>query len=335
MLASAGEDGTVRLHDTDTGRLRQLLQLGPIRGLVNGVAFTPDGRHLATANANGTVYILRLPPEGRMIGATDLPAIAPMSLNSGGPLPTGFTKSIGMEFTELFNERDSRGSLPEQRGKPWFVVDRVLGNESGGGSIFTKKTYTNFDLRMEFQIAEDAATSVDIWSYPGDTPVWVFLENTRNAMGAITFDAKEKGFNVRRLNPPAELRPEGQWNELRIEVNDCDLSVSLNGRALDKVNIRAHVDGRRMELPPANRLMGRIGLTKRWGTGKILIRKLSIEDLRRKERSWRSRVPRTTAERTRRDSTGGGKTGGLEFPRRSPHGPRSMGRSRQRLLQGH
>jgi hypothetical protein len=26
------------------------------------VAFNPDGRHLATANGNGTVYVLRLPP---------------------------------------------------------------------------------------------------------------------------------------------------------------------------------------------------------------------------------------------------------------------------------
>ena len=30
-------------------------------GQVHGLAFAPDGRHLATANANGTVYLLRLP----------------------------------------------------------------------------------------------------------------------------------------------------------------------------------------------------------------------------------------------------------------------------------
>jgi ECF sigma factor len=29
-------------------------------GYVHGVAFAPDGRHLATVNGNGTVYVLRL-----------------------------------------------------------------------------------------------------------------------------------------------------------------------------------------------------------------------------------------------------------------------------------
>ena len=32
---------------------------GPFGGAVRSVAFTPDGRYLATANANGMVYVLR------------------------------------------------------------------------------------------------------------------------------------------------------------------------------------------------------------------------------------------------------------------------------------
>ena len=323
LLASAGEDGTVRLRDTATGRMRQLLQLGPIRGLVNDVAFTPDGRHLATANGNGTVYILRLPPDGQGIGG-DLPPVpggkevpekqsaASVGVTAGGllpepgsPLPTRFTNSIGMDFTELFDKKDLRASLPQQREKPWFVVDRVLGNDSGNGSIFTKKTYTNFDLRMEFQVSENTAAAVDIWSYPGDTPVWVFLENTRNAMGAITFAQDERTFNVYRLNPPAALKPDGQWNELTIEVSNADLSVSLNGRALDTRSIRNHVEAKRPDSPPAERLSGHIGLTKRWGNGKILIRKLSIEDLRETavpKSSGGKELPTAAADRLPRGS---------------------------------
>ena len=34
----------------------------PGGGAVRAVAFTPDGRYLATANANGTVYLLRVGP---------------------------------------------------------------------------------------------------------------------------------------------------------------------------------------------------------------------------------------------------------------------------------
>jgi len=34
---------------------------GPFGGVVRSVAFTPDGRYLATANANGMVYLLQVP----------------------------------------------------------------------------------------------------------------------------------------------------------------------------------------------------------------------------------------------------------------------------------
>ena len=60
LLATCGEDGTVRLWDYSADPPRvQVLGPGPFGGAVRAVAFTPDGRYLATANANGTVYLLR------------------------------------------------------------------------------------------------------------------------------------------------------------------------------------------------------------------------------------------------------------------------------------
>jgi Leucine-rich repeat (LRR) protein len=85
MLASAGEDGTVRLRDAGSGGLRQLLKLGPSGGCINGVVFTPDGRHLATANGNGTVYILRLAAR----------ASSPVPPQSIAQLPTDENKTHG------------------------------------------------------------------------------------------------------------------------------------------------------------------------------------------------------------------------------------------------
>ena len=38
------------------------IDLGRFPSGVRAVAFTPDGRYLATANANGTVYLLRVGP---------------------------------------------------------------------------------------------------------------------------------------------------------------------------------------------------------------------------------------------------------------------------------
>jgi WD40 repeat protein len=57
VLVSAGEDGQVILWEATTGAVIWDWQLP---GAVSGVAAALDGKHLATANSNGTVYVLRL-----------------------------------------------------------------------------------------------------------------------------------------------------------------------------------------------------------------------------------------------------------------------------------
>jgi WD40 repeat protein/serine/threonine protein kinase len=61
-LAAADQSGRIILRQTATGRKERDWQLP---GAVSDLAFSADGRHLASANANGTVYILRLPQPAR------------------------------------------------------------------------------------------------------------------------------------------------------------------------------------------------------------------------------------------------------------------------------
>jgi WD40 repeat protein len=58
LLASAGLDGRVIVWEP-AARKRKL-QEWQLPGPVTQVTFAADGGHLATTNANGTVYILRL-----------------------------------------------------------------------------------------------------------------------------------------------------------------------------------------------------------------------------------------------------------------------------------
>jgi WD40 repeat protein len=61
LLATCGEDGTVVVWDRTSGLSRlRTLGPGPFGGAVGAVAFTSDGRYLATANANGLVYLFRV-----------------------------------------------------------------------------------------------------------------------------------------------------------------------------------------------------------------------------------------------------------------------------------
>jgi WD40 repeat protein len=54
-LASASEDGTARVWEVETGRLRQILR-GPPQGL-RTVAFSPDGSRLVAAGVDPTVWV--------------------------------------------------------------------------------------------------------------------------------------------------------------------------------------------------------------------------------------------------------------------------------------
>jgi WD40 repeat protein len=56
-IASAGRDGRIIVWDVAAGdKFREWHLPGPVWD----IAFAADGRHLATANGNGTVYVLRL-----------------------------------------------------------------------------------------------------------------------------------------------------------------------------------------------------------------------------------------------------------------------------------
>lgn len=69
LLITAGSlDGTVRLWDPAGDRPRsQARDVVPPNVLwLYGVALSPEGRHLAVCNPNGTVYVLRLAQPGEM-----------------------------------------------------------------------------------------------------------------------------------------------------------------------------------------------------------------------------------------------------------------------------
>lgn len=74
LLASCdGADGTIRLWDmTRTPPLsRPMLMFPPGTPGLHGLTFTPEGRYLATANANGTIYILKLADRGQSFRLVD------------------------------------------------------------------------------------------------------------------------------------------------------------------------------------------------------------------------------------------------------------------------
>jgi WD40 repeat protein len=73
LLATVGgRDGTARVWDTraSPARCKVLQVIAPDKTWLHGVAFTPEGRYLATANPDGTIYILKLAERGAPVPFT-------------------------------------------------------------------------------------------------------------------------------------------------------------------------------------------------------------------------------------------------------------------------
>jgi WD40 repeat protein len=69
LLITAGSmDGTVRLWDLsgDRRRSKALAVMPPNVPWLCGIALSPEGRHLAVCNPNGTVHVLRLAKRGEV-----------------------------------------------------------------------------------------------------------------------------------------------------------------------------------------------------------------------------------------------------------------------------
>jgi WD40 repeat protein len=72
LLATTAEtDGTVALWDLGSDKVsrREIPLFPPGTRYVHGVALTPEGRYLATANPDGTIYILKLADKGEVFQA--------------------------------------------------------------------------------------------------------------------------------------------------------------------------------------------------------------------------------------------------------------------------
>jgi hypothetical protein len=136
------------------------------------------------------------------------------------------------EPIELFNGKDMSGWLGQNTGKPtgWSVKDGAMINEDRADNIYSEKTFSDFMLEVEFNVAPKSNSGVYL---RGRYEIQVMDGEGRlrdvHSQGALY------GFAIPSTN--AE-KPAGEWQKFEITLVADHLTVVLNGtRILDNIEV--------------------------------------------------------------------------------------------------
>lgn len=119
----------------------------------------------------------------------------------------------------------------------WTVRDGALVRESGGGDIVTDEEFTDFELELDWKIAEGANSGILFHVTEDHDYVWQtgpemqILDNDRHGDGRNPLTSA--GSNYALHAPPTDVtRPVGLWNHARLVVKGAHVEHGLNGKKL-------------------------------------------------------------------------------------------------------
>ena len=142
-------------------------------------------------------------------------------------------------FTTLFDGKDL-SNFTAAPGSRWIVADGLIalddrsdGQEHNYEYLWTKETYGNFVLDLEFKIPERANSGVFLRTPDMKDPVQTGLEiQVCNSFGKTEWSKGNCAGAIYDCLAPSEnaVKPPGQWNRCVITCNRNKITVVLNGR---------------------------------------------------------------------------------------------------------
>lgn len=153
------------------------------------------------------------------------------------------------EWVALFNGENLdawRGYNTEAPGEEWKIEDGVLvldvdenTEDMTAGDLITRNQYENFELELEWKISEGGNSGIfyGVREIPGQEVAYEtgiemqVLDDTRHRDGKVP--ETSAGACYALYAPEGkELRPVGEWNAVRLVVNDRHVEHWLNGRKI-------------------------------------------------------------------------------------------------------
>ena len=137
----------------------------------------------------------------------------------------------------LFDGRTTagwRGYRSEDMPEGWQVLDGALTRVAGGGDIVTTDQYEDFELALEWKLAEGGNSGImfHVTEEAEETyhtgPEMQVLDDERHVDGQNPLTSAGSNYG---LHAPSQktMKPAGEWNEARLRVQDGRVEHWLNG----------------------------------------------------------------------------------------------------------
>ena len=159
---------------------------------------------------------------------------APIALASDNQLNDAEQKA-GWQL--LFNGKDMsswRNFKSQSLSEKWQIKDGAMVLSAGGGDILTKQRYGDFELQLEWKIS--AAGNSGIFFMADETgkaiyshaPEIQILDNQAHSDNKIDSHLSGSLYDL-VASPVSSHKPAGEWNQVRIRLQDKHLEVWQNG----------------------------------------------------------------------------------------------------------
>ncbi len=192
--------------------------------------------------------------------------------NSGGQAAAREPDADG--FVTLFNGKDLSGWIAGPDNS-WVVRDGELtvnrdmdGREHNFDYLWTRDTYGDFVLDLEFKVVEGTNSGIFFRTVDLKDPVYTGIEIqvansygreriTKNGTAGAVYDCREPSQNA--------IRPPGEWNRCRLTCRGTRIEVVLNGAQVVEMDLdrwttpRENPDGTPNKFPRALRDFARVG----------------------------------------------------------------------------
>ncbi len=173
----------------------------------------------------------------RCLAGTVLMAVASQASIAGEPNSLSQAE-IDDGWTLLFDGEtmgEWRNYGSDGLGDGWKVADgTMMLAATGAGDIVTRESYTNFDLVLDWRIAEGGNSGIFVRVSEGEMPIYhrapeiQILDNERHSDREIDSHRSGSLYDLVASHPSSQ-KPQGEWNTVRIRLQDDLLIIWQNG----------------------------------------------------------------------------------------------------------